>query len=126
MIIGIDFDGTCVTHAYPAVGEDIGAVPVLRALVNEGHKLILITMRDKDKLQDAVNWFEEREIPLYGVNNNKQQRFWTSSKKIFAHLYIDDAGLGIPLETDLTKSDRPYVCWEEVRSMLITNGILKA
>ena len=46
MVIAVDFDGTCVTHDYPAVGKEIGAVPVLKALVQAGHKLILFTMRD--------------------------------------------------------------------------------
>jgi hypothetical protein len=33
MIIAVDFDGTCVTHDFPHVGKDIGAVPVLKELV---------------------------------------------------------------------------------------------
>ena len=33
MVIGIDFDGTCVTHEFPFVGIDIGAVPVLKELI---------------------------------------------------------------------------------------------
>lgn len=45
MIIGIDFDGTCVTHEFPDVGKDIGATPVLKELTDKGHKLILFTMR---------------------------------------------------------------------------------
>lgn len=45
MIIGIDFDGTVVTHDFPKIGKDIGAVPILRKLVENGHKLILHTMR---------------------------------------------------------------------------------
>ena len=45
MIIAVDFDGTCVSHEYPKVGKDIGAVPVLKALVEIGHKIILNTMR---------------------------------------------------------------------------------
>ena len=53
MIINIDFDATCVTHDYPNVGKDIGAIPVLKLLVTEGHKLILFTMRDKKELDDA-------------------------------------------------------------------------
>ena len=32
MIIAIDFDGTCVTHDFPRVGSDIGAIPVLKNL----------------------------------------------------------------------------------------------
>ena len=33
MVIALDFDGTVVTHEYPYIGEDIGAVPVLKELV---------------------------------------------------------------------------------------------
>lgn len=44
-IIGIDFDGTVVTHDFPKIGKDIGAVPILKRLVDNGHKLILFTMR---------------------------------------------------------------------------------
>lgn len=46
MIIAVDFDGTCVKHRYPMVGEDVdGAVSVLKELVRKGHKIILYTMR---------------------------------------------------------------------------------
>ena len=74
-IIGIDFDGTVVTHMYPEVGKDIGAVPVLKRLVDCGNKLILFTMRDSKNgtLQDAINWFKENGIELYGVNTNPSQ-----------------------------------------------------
>lgn len=41
MEICIDFDGTCVTHEYPKIGKDIGAVPVLKRLIETGNKLIL-------------------------------------------------------------------------------------
>jgi len=30
MIIAVDFDGTCVTHEYPFLGKDVGAVPTLK------------------------------------------------------------------------------------------------
>lgn len=29
MIIAVDFDGTCVTHEFPKVGKDIGAVTLI-------------------------------------------------------------------------------------------------
>ena len=35
MIIAVDFDVTCVTHEFPKVGKDIGAVPVLKELIGE-------------------------------------------------------------------------------------------
>ena len=77
LTIAIDFDGTCVTHEYPYLGTDIGAEPVLKELVAAGHKLILYTMRS-DKLEKiAVEWFKERNIPLYAVNINPEQKKWT-------------------------------------------------
>ena len=33
MVIGLDFDGTVVSHAFPGIGKDIGAVPILKKLV---------------------------------------------------------------------------------------------
>lgn len=45
MDIILDFDGTVVTNEFPWIGEDIGAVPVLKELVECGHNLILFTMR---------------------------------------------------------------------------------
>ena len=132
MIIAIDFDGTCVTHEYPKVGKDIGAVPVLKKWVAHGHKLILWTMRsgkginfyshsDKSRwsieLDDAVRWFKNNEIPLFGINENPEQS-WSFSPKAYAHLYIDDAALGCPLKSDPELSDRPFVDWVRVESMV--------
>lgn len=138
MDICIDFDGTCVTHEFPRIGEDIGAVPVLKELVEAGHKLILFTMRSDRKtkkkvdgetitveenfLTDAVNWFAENGIALYGVQKNPKQRFWTSSPKAYGHLYIDDANLGCPLL--VPKEGRPYVNWEEIRNILVERALL--
>lgn len=119
MKLGIDFDGTCVTHDFPRVGKDIGAVPVLKELVGLGHKLILNTMRSGKELEDAVEWFKENEIPLYGVNQDPGQRRWTSSPKVHADLYIDDAALGCPIKYDPAVSDRFFVDWEKVRKALI-------
>lgn len=124
MIIAIDFDGTCVTHAFPKVGKDIGAARILRALTEKKHQLILYTMRDRDTLKDAINWFAENNIPLYAVNNNPSQRKWTKSPKVFAHLYIDDAALGTPLKFDENISDRPFVNWEKVEQLLKEKEII--
>ena len=125
MIIAVDFDGTCVTHDYPNIGKDIGAVPVLKELVENGHKIILYTMRWDKELKEAVQWFESNNIPLFGINENLTQRKWTKSPKIYAHLYIDDAALGIPLILDEGMSNRPFVDWKEVKSLLQNTGVLE-
>ena len=124
MHIAIDFDGTCVTHDYPRIGKDINAVNVLKKLVANGHKLILNTMRSGKELKEAINWFNENGIELYGVNKNPTQKRWTKSPKVYAHLYIDDAAIGCPLKMDLSLSDRPFVDWEAVSCVLKDNGIL--
>ena len=117
MIIAVDFDGTCVTHEFPYVGKEIGAAEVLKELTDKGHKIILFTMRShpeeinqnrtiggdiisNDTLQDAIDWFKKHDIPLFGVNENPTQKDWSSSPKPYAHIYIDDAALGVPLKKD--------------------------
>lgn len=143
MIIAIDFDGTCVKHAFPKIGESIGAEPVLRALVRNGHKLILWTMRSNitdpkrpadepettildepgDYLDLAIRWFDLNDIPLYAVQRNPTQYSWTSSPKCYAEMYIDDASLGIPLFR--IKNERPFVNWLAITIELWLRGLIK-
>jgi hydroxymethylpyrimidine pyrophosphatase-like HAD family hydrolase len=110
MIIAVDFDGTCVTHKYPEIGEEIGAVEVLKKLSEQGHKLILWTMRSEQALEEAAAWFHRNEIPLFGINQNPEQVTWTRSPKVYAHMYIDDAAFGAPLLTPI--EGRPYINWK--------------
>lgn len=124
MTIAIDFDGTCVTHEYPEIGRDLGATTTLKTLVDNGHKLILLTMRSGKTLEDAKHWFEERGIILYGVNENPSQKRWTESPKVYANLYIDDANLGTPLVKNSIASDRPYVDWKLVLIDLYNRGCI--
>lgn len=121
--IAVDFDGTVVTHAYPEIGEDAGAVPVLRELTGNGCRLILLTMRSGSLLDRAVEWFRRNDIPLWGVNANPKQTAWTASPKVFADLYIDDSALGCPLRfVDGVK--RPVADWERIREQLVREGFL--
>jgi len=137
MEICIDFDGTCVTHDYPRVGRDIGAVPVLKELVKNRHLLILFTMRsskqgvspvirkiEKGGIEDAIKWFSENDIPLYGIQINPGQQDWTSSPKAYGQLYIDDSALGCPLIYP-EDGGRPFVDWVKVREILVNRKIIK-
>jgi hypothetical protein len=141
MTFNIDFDGTVVTHAFPHVGKDIGAVPVLKALTDAGHQLILFTMRsDRQEnaptndhtimdvtgnfLTDAVNWFKENNIPLYGIQANPTQKNWTTSPKSYAEVMIDDSAMGCPLIFDKTLSPRPFVDWVKIANMLNEMGLI--
>lgn len=124
MIIAVDFDGTCVEHEYPEVGMDVeGAVDVLKALRANGHRIILFTMRSGSKLDAALRWFKERKIELWGINENPEQKEWTSSPKVFADLYIDDSAVGCPIMF-VDGARRPMVNWAKVRTQLENDGLL--
>ena len=126
MVVLIDFDGTCVSHEFPNIGKDIGAVPVLKELISNGHRLILFTMRSDrpngNFLTDAVNWFKQNNIELYGIQYNPTQFIWTTSNKAEGQIYIDDAALGCPLIKN--EGERPFVDWVKVREMLVKNKII--
>jgi hypothetical protein len=142
MTIVLDFDGTCVANEYPRVGSEIGATKILKELVDNGHHLILFTVRSnrrsfiskflnrqskKDNcLNDAVNWFRERKIPLYGIQKDPNQNKWTDSPKVNGELIIDDSALGCPLVYPFGKGKgcRPYVDWQKVRDNLVRLGVL--
>lgn len=124
IIFAIDFDGTCVTHDFPDIGEDIGSVSVLKQLLENGHELILFTMRSGISLTKAVDWFTQNDIRLYGVQYNPTQAGWTASNKCYAQIYIDDAALGCPLKFDTNLSDKPFVDWDEVRKILKNKNII--
>jgi len=122
MQIVIDFDGTCVKHAYPYIGEDIGSQKVLKKLVDKRHQLILFTMRSGNYLEEAIKWFEKNQISLFGIQTNPEQIEWTSSPKAYGQLYIDDCGLGCPLIYN--QGERPYVDWDKVELFLEEKQII--
>jgi len=122
MYIAVDFDGSVVTHEYPKVGRDIGAVDTLRKLVFKGHQLILWTMRSGKELQEAVDWFTANSIPLFGINENPTQKSWTKSPKAYAQLYIDDAALGAPLKQE--EGGRSYLDWDMTTEYFKMVGML--
>jgi hypothetical protein len=117
-IVCVDFDGTCVMHEYPKIGADVpNAENVLKRLNENQVKLILWTIRSGEYLEEAVNWFAERNIEIWSVNKNPQQRFWSKSPKAYASIYIDDAALGCPLKQS-TDGNRPFADWFAIEKLL--------
>lgn len=100
-IIAVDFDGTCVDHRYEKNVKDVPNAPyatqTLKELTDSGARLILWTMRSGNKLDEAVQWFKDNDIPLWGIQRNPEQDSWSQSPKAYAQIYIDDAALGAPL-----------------------------
>ena len=99
------------------MGRFIESQRVLHRIVEAGGLLVLNTMRSGKELQDAVDWFQTNGLPLYGVGANPTQKEWTSSKKCYAHIYIDDAALGCPLVKG-ENGERDYVDWIAVEKLL--------
>lgn len=137
MEFNIDFDGTVVTHDFPNIGKNIGAEFVLRKLVENGHNLILFTMRcdnnnykhsdgtiENDGLTQAVNWFKQHNIPLYGIQRNPTQDEWTSSPKSYAHYCCDDINLGTPLLYIPSISNRKFVNWIKMSEIMFNEDLL--
>lgn len=129
MIIAVDFEGTCVSKDYPKMGKTIkGAPSTLKKLVKKGHKIILYTLRShldrnketyevikSDTLQEAIDWFKKRNIPLYALTKKDGQ------SKLSADIYIDDKSLGVPLKLQDSKL---CVDWKKVRKILKQRGII--
>jgi len=110
-VVAVDFDGTLVKFEYPDIGEEVPhAFEYLDRFAAVGIKIILWTCRgSQSKLQEAVQYLFENDVPLHGINDNNAQKLWSDSAKAHAHIYIDDAALGCPLIHGC--HSRPYVDW---------------
>ena len=99
MTIAVDFDGTIVEHKYPAIGAELPfAIETLIKLKEEGHKLILWTVREGRLLDEAVAFCRERGLEFYAINRDypeeEKGRNNHFSRKLKADLWIDDRNLG--------------------------------
>lgn len=97
MKIAIDFDGTIVEHAFPAIGkEKLFAFDTLRELQKQKHQLILWTSRVGKELDEAIDFCRARGVEFYAVNKNYPEEVCdeTISRKIVADVYIDDRNIG--------------------------------
>ena len=99
MVIAVDFDGTIVEHRYPAIGPELPfAIDTLRKLAEEGHRLILWTVREGQYLDEAVEFCRSRGLEFYAINRDYpeevQEHNHHFTRKLKADLWIDDRNLG--------------------------------
>jgi len=98
MIIAVDFDGTIVTHEYPAIGKEIPfAIDTLKRLQKfPDYQLVLWTVREGPLLDEAVEYCKERGLEFYAVNKNypEEKNDGMEPRKLKAELFIDDRNLG--------------------------------
>ena len=100
MLIAVDFDGTIVQDRYPAIGHEIPfATSTLRMLMQEGHQLILWTVRSGRTLDEALHWCKEHGLEFYAVNQSFPGEAQDDpdshySRKLKADIFIDDRNVG--------------------------------
>lgn len=99
MVIAVDFDGTIVTHEYPRIGKEIPfATQTLKMLINDGHRIILWTVREGSLLDEAIDWCRKRGVEFYAVNKDypeeERQNNNHYSRKLKADVWIDDRNVG--------------------------------
>ena len=71
MVIAVDFDGTIVEHRYPSIGKELPfAIETLLKLKEEGHRLILWTVREGELLDEAVEFCRKRGLEFYAINRD--------------------------------------------------------
>ena len=117
MIILVGFDATIVKHEYPAFGAPVPfAIQTLRDLQQQGHQLILYTVRDGVELQQAVDYCAYQGVRFWGINQNPEQATWNESPKVHGDLCIDDRNLGCPLIVP-PNGQRPWIDWATIRKI---------
>lgn len=98
MTIAVDFDGTIVEHKYPEIGKELPfAIASLKSLQEDGHKIILWTVREGQRLDEAVEFCRKRGLEFYAVNSEFPDASWSGrgvSRKLKADIYIDDRNVG--------------------------------
>ena len=117
--IALDFDGTVVENEWPNIGkENPHCVEILKRWIKDYNVgIVLHTMRDGKLLDNAINWFKERGIELYGLNIHPEQTDWDyTSHKAYAQFCIDDRNVGTPLI--LTNKSRPVVDWLKIDEIM--------
>ena len=101
MVYAIDFDGTLCVDKFPEIGDEIpGRIAAVKDLQAKGHKVILWTCRQNDKLgshlDNAVAWCKERGLLFDAVNQNLpevQAKWGGDTRKVYCDAYVDDKNL---------------------------------
>ena len=101
MIIAVDFDGVLCEDRFPEIGApDYEVVSLVRQLIDAGHEVILWTCRVDARLQEAVEWCEDRGLRFCAVNKNApsnrargESEYPNGTRKVYADVYVEDHDL---------------------------------
>lgn len=96
-IIAVDLDGTlCLGDSFPDPNKgkvNVRLIQYLTLAREQGHKLILNTMREGELLDAAVDWCMERGLAFDAINDNLPEmieKWGCNPRKVYADYVIDD------------------------------------
>ncbi len=126
IIIALDFDGTLCDSDFPELGPSLDAEFWLQraAEVDDRVEYVLWTLRTAERLAEAARWCGSQGIALASVNEHPlQNRFeerqgFEMARKLFAHVFVDDRGLGTPLRPSV-HGGAPVVDWDRMGPLLV-------
>lgn len=131
MLIAVDFDGTIVEHKYPEIGEEIPfAIQTLKMLRQDGHKLILWSVREGELLDAAVEWCRERGLEFYAVNRDYPEETVDNNphftRKLKVDIFIDDRNLGgLPDWGTIYHMIRHHHDWHDIIDDIVRASLAK-
>lgn len=130
-IYAVDFDQTLAITHFPEILEPITPmIEAMKHLQNDGNIIILNTCRCGEDLAAAVEYCKEHGLSFDYVNENvpeNVEKFGNDSRKIFAHVYIDDKAYNpedLPEDALKVKNWKEY---EEAKHVFVDqiSGIVK-
>lgn len=94
IIVAVDFDGILCEDAFPDIGKpNYEMVSFVRRLQDSGIETILWTSRINKKLDEAIDWCEDRGLKFTAINDNtpnNKAEYGTNPRKVYADVYMDD------------------------------------
>jgi hypothetical protein len=95
-VVAVDFDGTICENAFPHVGAPKwNVIKKLREWHEQGHIIVIWTCRTDQTALDAVRFLNENKIPYDYFNEYPLNSWGDWTRKIFAHIYLDDRALNV-------------------------------
>ena len=133
MTIYLDFDGTVVEHAYPAIGSpNPRSLEVIRRLQDAGHTIILNTYRadlNDGSLEEAFVFFAGQSHIVLPITSHTPLKInppaWNWEESVISSiLYIDDICKGTPMIPNKTLLYGQMVDWIVLESWFEDQGII--
>lgn len=98
LVISIDFDGTITNFDTFPLNKALNrrAKDAIVKLYNDGHTIIINTMREGKLKKEAIDFLEYWEIPFHHFNENcpkLKQKYGNDPRKIGCDIHIDDRSL---------------------------------